>query len=107
MVELRDRIGKIVKDRRQAMEMSQEELAERIEKSTGFIGQIERGDSLPSIETLQALIHTLGINAELFFRENTYEPSDYNELFSLLAEMTPQKRELLIAFAKLLHKADI
>lgn len=107
MVELRDRIGKIVKDRRQAMEMSQEELAERIEKSTGFIGQIERGDSLPSIETFQALIHTLGINAELFFRDNTYEPSDYNELFSLLAEMTPQKRELLIAFAKLLHKAYI
>ena len=87
--------------------MSQEELAERIEKTTGFIGQIERGDSLPSIETLQALIHTLGINAELFFKDNTYEPSDYNELFSLLAEMTPKKRDLLIAFAKLLHKADI
>ena len=107
MIDLRARIGKIVKDRRQAMNMSQEELAERIEKTTGFIGQIERGDSLPSIETLQALIHTLGINSELFFKDNTYEPSDYNELFSLLAEMTPKKRDLLIAFAKLLHKADI
>lgn len=57
-------MGKRVRIRRIIMELSQEQLAERVEVSTSYIGHIERGTRIPSVETLYKLCKVLGVSAD-------------------------------------------
>lgn len=58
----KDRLGPMVRSKRKILEMSQEGLAVRLDKSTGTVGQLERGEIMPGIETLQTIIDTLNLN---------------------------------------------
>ncbi len=44
--------------------LSQERLAERMQRSTAFVGHIERGTRKMSLETLWELTHVLGCSAD-------------------------------------------
>lgn len=57
-------LGKRVRIRRQVLELTQEELAERIGVCTSFIGHIERGTRKLSVETLYALCKALDTSAD-------------------------------------------
>lgn len=57
-------IGKRVRLRRQIMELTQEQLAEKIGVCTSFIGHIERGTRKLSVETLYALCKALGTSSD-------------------------------------------
>ncbi len=107
MLILQERIAKIIRNRRIAMGLSQEQLAEKIDKSTSFIGQIERGECFPKIETLQALITCLGIDANELFYDKPITQEDLAELFDLALHMDDNKRSLLIEFARLLHRMSL
>lgn len=89
------------------MGLSQEELAEKIDKSTSFIGQVERGECFPKFETLQALVACLGIDANELFTDKPITRDDLSELFDLALHMDENKRSLLIEFARLLHKMPL
>lgn len=104
---LQDRIALVLRKKRIAMGMSQEQLAEIVEKTPSFIGQMERGECLPRIETLQALISCLGIDANLFFSDATMNDDTINELLHLANHMDEKKRSLLIEFARLLYKTEL
>lgn len=104
---MQDRLAQIIRNRRIAMAMSQEQLAERIDKTPGFIGQIERGECMPKIETLQALVSCLGIDANELFSDEFITKDDVSELFDLALHMDEKKRALLIEFARLLHKTPL
>lgn len=63
--------GQLVRDRRRQMAMTQEELAQRIDTSTPYIGHIESGKRTPSDEILTRLADVLGFDRrELFFMAN-------------------------------------
>lgn len=55
-------LGAKVKTVRIAQKLTQEKLAERIGKSIGLVGQIERGEAMPSVETLLDIIRALGVS---------------------------------------------
>lgn len=57
-------IGKRVRLRRQIMELTQEELAEKIGVCTSFVGHIERGTRKLSVETLYALCKALKTSSD-------------------------------------------
>lgn len=88
------------------MGMSQEQLAEKIDKTTSFVGQVERGECLPKIETLQALISHLGIDANLLFAKDPITKDSLSELYDLAMHMDENKRALLIEFARLLNRMN-
>lgn len=89
------------------MGLSQEQLAEKIDKSTSFIGQVERGECFPKFETLVALVSYLGINANELFSDKPITRDDLSELFDIALHMDENKRSLLIEFARLLHKMSL
>ena len=101
------RFAIVLRNGRIRMDMSQEQLAEKIEKTTGFVGQVERGESMPSLETLQALVSCLGIDANMLFTEHSEPVTEYDEVRSLMSYMDQRKRALLLEFAKLLHKMEL
>ena len=62
-------IGEKIKRYRQKLGLTQEELAARTELSKGFISQLERDLTSPSIATLTDILEALGTNLSEFFTE--------------------------------------
>ncbi len=77
-------IGSKIKELRIQKNLTQEELADRAELSKGFISQLERNLTSPSIATLVDILQCLGTNLEEFFsgtssEQVVFKKSDYFE----------------------------
>jgi transcriptional regulator with XRE-family HTH domain len=77
-------IGAKLKELRVLKGLTQEELADRAELSKGFISQLERDLTSPSIATLLDILQCLGTSVSEFFNESPEEQivfgkSDYFE----------------------------
>ncbi|MEG0129729.1 helix-turn-helix domain-containing protein, partial [Clostridium sp.] len=66
-------IGEKIKQLRVKNGLTQEELAARCELSKGFISQLERDLTSPSIATLMDILECLGTNIRDFFNEAVEE----------------------------------
>lgn len=66
-------IGERVKNLRQKMGLTQDELAQRSELTKGFISQLERDLASPSVDTLSDVLEALGTNLGEFFYKNKDE----------------------------------
>lgn len=62
-------IGEKIKRRRVSLGLTQEELAARVELSKGFISQVERDLTSPSIATLTDILEALGMSLADFFSQ--------------------------------------
>ncbi len=58
-------IGKNLRTYRKQRNLTQEQLAERAGLSPNYIGILERGEKLPSLETLLTLLNQLNISADM------------------------------------------
>jgi transcriptional regulator with XRE-family HTH domain len=80
------KIGEKIKELRVLKSLTQEELADRAELSKGFISQVERDLTSPSIATLVDILQCLGTNLEEFFSETpseqvVFKKTDYFEKY--------------------------
>lgn len=66
-------IGQRLKELRVMKNLTQEELADRAELSKGFISQLERDLTSPSIATLTDILQCLGTTLNEFFSEDAEE----------------------------------
>ena len=66
-------IGNRLRDLRVLKGLTQEELADRAELSKGFISQVERNLTSPSIATLMDILQCLGLTIGEFFNEEPEE----------------------------------
>lgn len=64
-------IGQKIKQLRLKKGLTQEELGERTDLSKGYISQLERDYTSPSIETLFSLLEVLGSSAKEFFDDGS------------------------------------
>ena len=62
-------IGKKIKALRTKNGLTLEELASRSELTKGFLSQLERDLTSPSISTLEDILEALGTNLSDFFKE--------------------------------------
>ncbi len=74
-------IGNRMKNLRNQNGLTQQELADRAELTKGFISQVERGLTIPSLATLADIVECLGSNLSDFFNEEedpqiVYRPED-------------------------------
>lgn len=60
-----DSIGKNIRKYRLMKKLRQEDLAEKADLSTNYIGAIERGEKIPSLETLILIINALDVSADM------------------------------------------
>lgn len=72
-------IGGKLKELRVAKNLTQEELADRAELSKGFISQLERDLTSPSIATLIDILQCLGTTIHAFFSEDAEEPVVFHD----------------------------
>ena len=77
-------IGKKIKELRVSNDLTLEELASRSELTNGFLSQVERNLTSPSISTLEDILEALGSNLSEFFQEEkpkkiVFHTSDFFE----------------------------
>lgn len=72
-------IGEKIKQLRMKNSLTQEELANRCELTKGFISQLERDLTSPSISTLVDILESLGTNLKDFFNEAVPEKFVFNK----------------------------
>jgi transcriptional regulator with XRE-family HTH domain len=70
------RFGRVIRNLREQRGLSQEALSELATLSRSFLGEIERGEAIPSLETLQKLSDALG--EKLSFVIQQCEQLDYD-----------------------------
>ena len=89
--DLHIRIGNRIKKLRKEKKISQEKLAELIDKSTDSISNVERGIFLPRIETAQEIADALGVDLYELFIHDASAPDKtkmklLNEILDLLKD---------------------
>lgn len=70
------RLGKRIRDERLMQRLTLEKLAERTDKSINFIGQIERGEGKPSLETTVDIANALGTTVDSLLQDNVRAVND-------------------------------
>ncbi len=66
-------IGNKIKELRISNDLTLQELASRSELTKGFLSQVERNLTSPSISTLEDILEALGTNLSEFFQEDKDE----------------------------------
>ena len=79
-------LGKKIRSLRLTNHLSQAELAESIDVSTNYIGQIERGDRKPSLETLVSLCEVLHTSLDYILSDSRSSSDDYI-MFNIQSEL--------------------
>ena len=90
-----EKIGLFIAKCRREKNMTQEDLAEKAGLTTNYIGMVERGEKIPSLETFIKILNALGVSADMVLSEvldtgYTVKNSMLNEK---LEKLTPEDRD--------------
>jgi transcriptional regulator with XRE-family HTH domain len=75
MTSLRALLSFNIKKRRQILDLSQADLAEKVKTSTQYLGQIEQNKKFPSPEMLERIAEALEVDTPQLFSMETYSQS--------------------------------
>ena len=105
-------IGKNIRKYRLMKKLRQEDLAEKTGLTANYIGMVERGEKIPSLETFIKILNTLGISADMVLSDvldNGYTiknsmlnekleklaPEDRNRIYEVIDTMIKQSKQIL------------
>ncbi len=107
-----DTIGKNIRKFREIKKLRQEDLAEKTDLTTNYIGMIERGEKIPSLETFINILNSLGVSADMVLSDvldNGYKvkdallnekleklvPEDRNRIYEVIDTMMKHSKQIL------------
>ena len=102
------RIGKRVKQCRERLGISQEELAEKTGLTANYISTVERGMSFPRCEKLIILLNGLEVSADAIFCDVLEHSTSYksSELSEKLASLSPQAQKRILQMVELMIQQE-
>ena len=100
-------LGTRLKEQRQRRMLTQQQLAEKVSLTPGFISRIETGKKKPSLEALLSICKALNITLnDLLVGNQIPQESDYNaEIAELLFNYNESERRLIFEITKAVYKA--
>ena len=105
-------IGNNIRKYRLMKKLRQEDLAEKAGLTANYIGMVERGEKIPSLETFVKILNTLGVSADMVLSDvldNGYTvknsmlnekleklaPEDRNRIYEVIDTMIKQSKQIL------------
>ena len=93
-------LGKHIREQRKKKKYTLEQLAEKLDVSTTFIGQIERAKGIPSLETLVKIANVLEISVDSLLFGDLNNKSGNKHVVKKVEELTEnftsKEKELLL-----------
>lgn len=101
-----NRMGQVIRARRQALGYSQEDLAEIVDRTPSHIGQIERGDSLPSVDILIKIVEVLSIDGrQIFSSEDAVD--EISDVACMLSKLEPRIQSFIFDIIRMAYKQQM
>lgn len=101
-------LGQRIRQRRKEKKYTLEQLAEKLDVSTTFIGQIERAKGIPSLETLVKIANVLEISTDSLLFGDLNNKSGHRHFIEKVEELTetftPNERELLLKNIEIINE---
>lgn len=99
-------LGARIKNKRLEQNLAQEQLAEKVELSAVYIGQIERGERKMTIDTLVKLANSLNSSIEELLKDSTSSNVNarLNELVNIAKELDTSDIDKVIDVIKAMYK---
>ena len=99
-------LGHRIQKKRKAQNKTQENLAESVSVTVGYISQIERGITKVNLEMLSNIAEVLGCNISEFLSDTVKLSNNYlfDEFNECIKKLSPENRKILIEIAKVLEK---
>lgn len=101
-------LGKQIRKQRKEKKYTLEQLAEKLDVSTTFIGQIERAKGIPSLETLVKIANVLEISIDSLLFGDLNNKSGNNHFVKKVTELTqtftPKEKELLLKNIEIINE---
>ena len=97
-------LGKRIREERLKLNLTQERLAEDVNLSTAYIGQIERGERSLTLENLAAVANCLGVTIDYLLSDSVVSDNDgqYRLWRQLMNGRTEEQKALAINMVKLM-----
>lgn len=97
-------LGRRIREERLKLNLTQEKLAEDIDLSTAYVGQIERGERSLTLDTLTVLVSRLGITIDYLLSDSVFPSSEAlgNLWLQLMDGRTEAEKLLAINMLKLM-----
>lgn len=102
---MKEFIGALIRSERKKKEMTQEDLAGKVNLSVQAISNLERGETLPNLQSLVSLSEVLGIPIQNFFKNSKSSPMRNKkeaELISLFHDLDDRSLDIAIKQIKAL-----
>jgi len=104
-------LGKRLREERQKLYLTQEKLAERVDVSDAYIGQIERAERNLSLDTLVKLANELGVTVDYLLHDSIQLNDDHviNQLKQIMMNRSPKEKQMALDVIKLMfsHLDDL
>jgi len=86
-------IGKRIAKRRNVLDLTQEQTAEKASMSPTYLSNVERASSIPSIETIMKLCRALEVTPDYFLLgvDKEYRNDDLSEIKDEIYRCEPKK----------------
>ena len=103
----RENLGKSIQRHRKQLDLTQAELAERVDLDTTYMSQVERGVNLPSLNTLVNISEALQVTPDVLLglKKPAKDDALLRELRDILAGWGGKQRRVVLkalrAFAEL------
>ena len=91
-------IGKRIREERQHLNLTQERLAEDVDLTTAYIGQVERGERNLTIENLIKVANRLGVTVDYLLSDALTSENDTTllQLSQLLSQRSTEEKLLVL-----------
>ena len=102
-------IGSRIKQARLAKNMTQEDLADKIDISVAFLSRVERGNSHVNLKRLNQLCNLLDVSEGYLLNGASSNSENYldKEFTDLIKSVSPEKQKLIYNVAKTIAETDI
>lgn len=96
-------IGEKLRRLRKSLNMTTQELADKVNVSQSYISRFENNKAIPDIEMLSRILHALGTDLSTFFTTEHEElPEDLIQLIETAKKLSPEERKKLNEFLKVM-----
>lgn len=98
-------IGQRIKEKRKQAGLTQEQLAEKLNITVGYVSQCERGLSKINLEKLSEVCEVLGCDLSYFVTGSTLGNTEYlhNELNEKYSKLSPLQRKQVLSFIDIIN----
>ena len=100
-------IGERIKRARKSKGITQENMAERLNVSIGYVSQVERGVTKISLDLLGAISTILECDVAVLISESAINSTEYleSEIVSAVCKLDQKKKKFILNLIKLINEA--